>query len=373
MSNNKIGKSISFGLSQKHMTQTDLANQMGIGRSLVNRWVKGEAIPAGDTMIKIVELLEIHEVLWPGIEKKIPPGENVTSGQLEEIIQKERNDRENSDLRIKEEIQNLVDTVDNKKKTRKIISIDDDRFVHILINEVLIAERFDYDLERTTDPGEAMNLIRSNLECLDLIILDLDFGVKDFTGVEILDIISRNRSLEEIPIMVFSAKENLVDKASKYKVRSFYKKPFDYGRFCRSLVDCGLVSKRRENRNINVLVVDDSHEDINYISLLLSEHKNISVSRADNAKDCIDIIERRCSGNNPIHLAIIDIVMPKQSGVDALDKINGSCEVFLISAHDTAIKKVPSSSKILGVYKKPITAKDIEKIIDMYCNKHGIL
>lgn len=359
---------MSQGLSRHRLTQVDLAQKMGIGKSLVNRWVKGEAIPSGDNLIRIVEILEIHDVLFPGVEKIKPPGEPVTTGMLKEEVEKINKETQ----LIKEEVSKLIKANPDKADRRKIVCVDDDIFAHVLINEVLIAERFDYDLERATDPAKAMALIRKHIDKLDLIILDLDFGVQNFTGIDILEIVSRNRSLEHVPIMVFSARDNLIEKAKKYRIAEIYKKPFDYSRFTRKLAELGLVSSRKEHRTIRVLVVDDSREELNYLSMLLKKIQGVKVSIAENYEDAKNIIARRALGKKPIDLVILDLVMPNNDSVKVLEKKVNGIDFFLISAYKDTLKKV-NDTRVLKKYTKPITSENIAEMIDLYCKKNNII
>lgn len=368
MNDNKIGKSIAIGLNRKKQTQVWLANEVGVGKALVYRWIKGEAIPGGDNLIRIVEILEIHDVLFPGVEKIKPPGEPVTTGMLKEEVEKINKETQ----QIKEEVSKLIKAnPPHKRERRKIVCVDDDIFAHVLINEVLIAERFDYDLERATDPAKAMALIRKHIDKLDLIILDLDFGVQNFTGIDILEIVSRNRSLENVPVMVFSAKDNLIEKAKKYRIAEIYKKPFDYSRFTRKLSELGLVSSRKEHRKIRVLVVDDSREELNYLSVLLKKIQGVKVSIAENYEDAINIINRRALGRKPIDVLILDLVMPNDSSTKIIEEVNG-LDLFLISAYKDTLKKV-NDPRVLKKYTKPITSENIAEMIDLYCKKNNII
>lgn len=369
MQKNDIGKAISIGLSRKHMTQKTLSEEIGVGANLVNRWVKGEAVPGGDNLIKIIDLLEIHNLIFPNIEKIKPPGEPVTTGMLKEEVEKINKETQ----QIKEEVSKLIKAnPPPKKERRKIVCVDDDIFAHVLINEVLIAERFDYDLERATDPAKAMALIRKHIDKLDLIILDLDFGVQNFTGIDILEIVSRNRSLEHVPIMVFSARDNLIEKAKKYRIAEIYKKPFDYSRFTRKLAELGLVSSRKEHRTIRVLVVDDSREELNYLSMLLKKIQGVKVSIAENYEDAKNIIARRALGKKPIDLVILDLVMPNNDSVKVLEKKVNGIDFFLISAYKDTLKKV-NDTRVLKKYTKPITSENIAEMIDLYCKKNNII
>ncbi len=65
MESNKIGKSIITGLARKQITQSSLARSLNVDKSLVNKWIKGDATPGGENLLKIIGLLEIHDLLFP--------------------------------------------------------------------------------------------------------------------------------------------------------------------------------------------------------------------------------------------------------------------------------------------------------------------
>ncbi len=95
MEENKIGKSILIGLSRQKMTQTYLAKTIGVGNNLVSRWVKGEATPGGDKLLKIIDLLKIHDIVFPDLN--LMDNKKATKSEIESLW--ERMDRIEKEMR----------------------------------------------------------------------------------------------------------------------------------------------------------------------------------------------------------------------------------------------------------------------------------
>ena len=69
------------------------------------------------------------------------------------------------------------------------------------------------------------------------------------------------------------------------------------------------------NSDIKILVVDDEADIRKVVSLLL-KNKGYSVIEASNGSAAIDAVKQ-----NDIDLIIMDIMMPKMSGIEATEKI----------------------------------------------------
>ena len=55
-----IAKVISYGLRQKGMTQTELAEHLEVSRQQVSKWVSGLTMPRSDKMIDIIMIF--HQI-----------------------------------------------------------------------------------------------------------------------------------------------------------------------------------------------------------------------------------------------------------------------------------------------------------------------
>ncbi|MBE6575526.1 MAG: response regulator transcription factor [Ruminococcaceae bacterium] len=89
----------------------------------------------------------------------------------------------------------------------------------------------------------------------------------------------------------------------------------------------------------SILIVDDDHDIVRAISLLLSK-QGYRLYTAHNGLDALDIV-----ATTPLHLILLDIMMPNLDGLSALMKIRATknIPVILLSA------KTEDSDKILGL------------------------
>ncbi|MBQ2766447.1 MAG: response regulator transcription factor [Clostridia bacterium] len=89
----------------------------------------------------------------------------------------------------------------------------------------------------------------------------------------------------------------------------------------------------------SILIVDDDHDIVRAISLLLGK-QGYRLYTANNGLDALDIV-----ATTPLHLILLDIMMPSLDGLSALMKIRTSknIPVILLSA------KTEDSDKILGL------------------------
>ena len=71
---------------KKKLTQEQLAGQIGVAKSTVTGYEKGNSEPSIDTMMKIMSVLEIDaNYLWQDEMKNLSPKDNVTSLEYEHI------------------------------------------------------------------------------------------------------------------------------------------------------------------------------------------------------------------------------------------------------------------------------------------------
>ena len=91
--------------------------------------------------------------------------------------------------------------------------------------------------------------------------------------------------------------------------------------------------------NASILVVDDDHDIVNAIAMLL-EKEGYHILRAYNGIEAIDTII-----SNDVQLIIIDVMMPKLDGLSAMMRIRDkkNIPIIVLSA------KSEDSDKILGL------------------------
>lgn len=93
------------------------------------------------------------------------------------------------------------------------------------------------------------------------------------------------------------------------------------------------------NENTTILVVDDDHDIVNAIAVIL-EREGYKVRKAYNGIEAVEALV-----NNDVQLILIDIMMPKMDGLSAMLKIRTTKNIPII----VLSAKSEDSDKILGL------------------------
>jgi len=117
---------------------------------------------------------------------------------------------------------------------RKILVIDDDLAIRVLLQAVL--RRMKFDVELAEDGAAGLEMVGSN-DGYDLILLDL--MMPRLNGYEFIDRISKQSSDGRPHIVVFTAAgKRGVDKIPEDTVCASILKPFDLDKFIEIIADC---------------------------------------------------------------------------------------------------------------------------------------
>ena len=111
----------------------------------------------------------------------------------------------------------------NKLYHRHLVLIVDDQEINRDVLGVILEDN--YDLLYAPDGQKAMELIRQYYDKLSILLLDLMMPVMD--GFEVLDQLSSDQLLRNIPVIVLTAEKNAELKALKAGALDFITKPFD--------------------------------------------------------------------------------------------------------------------------------------------------
>lgn len=131
-------------------------------------------------------------------------------------------------------------------------------------------------------------------------------------------------------------------------------------------------------RNGNVLVVEDDDTIRRLLVEFLRAHEHVSV---DGARDGVEALHRIVT--RPYSVVILDVLMPKMSGVDVLDSLEAltsdpsvksldeppavlvitSAEASVLS--DSAIFQ-RSPRMVRGIFRKPIQVESLAQCVEMY-------
>ncbi|NGZ87365.1 hybrid sensor histidine kinase/response regulator [Duganella aceris] len=183
------------------------------------------------------------------------------------------------------------------------------------------------------DTGQAaLDALREHR--FDCMVLDLT--LPDISGFDLLDIIGKDESLRDLPIVINTAKdlnrkevaklkryaktivikdarspERLLDETALFLHRSQASLPAAQRRMLEEIhaADGGLAGRK-------VLIVDDDLRNIFALSSLL-ERQQMQVSFAENGRDGIEVLER----DPTIEIVLMDIMMPEMDGYDTMRAI----------------------------------------------------
>ncbi len=109
----------------------------------------------------------------------------------------------------------MIDPVDTKKR---VLVVDDEPGIgNILRIKLRLAG---YEVITTTSGAEAIELVRTNEP--DVVLLDI--LMPDVTGFDVLE---RVRTFSSVPIIVFTARRDIAERAMKCGANDSIAKPFD--------------------------------------------------------------------------------------------------------------------------------------------------
>jgi HAMP domain-containing protein/CheY-like chemotaxis protein/signal transduction histidine kinase len=213
---------------------------------------------------------------------------------------------------------------------RSLLVVDDEPAQR----ESIIALIGDSDIHiMAVDTGQAaLDALRE--QHFDCMVLDLT--LPDISGFELLDIIGKNESLRDLPVVINTAKdlnrkevaklkryaktivikdarspERLLDETALFLHRSQASLPEAQRRMLEEIhaAEGGLAGRK-------VLIVDDDLRNIFALSSLL-ERQQMQVSFAENGRDGIEVLER----DPTIEIVLMDIMMPEMDGYDTMRAI----------------------------------------------------
>jgi HAMP domain-containing protein/CheY-like chemotaxis protein/signal transduction histidine kinase len=215
-------------------------------------------------------------------------------------------------------------------RRKRLLVVEDNAAEQLSIKELLAHD----DLEIVVaDSGVAALAAMADEPC-DCVVLDL--RLPDMSGFEVLERISENKDLSDVPVVVFTGRElsaeedvqlhtlarsvvvkgvespeRLLDETSLFLHRVFSKLPPDKQRMLERLYrsDEDLINK-------GVLVVDDDVRNIFALSSVL-ERRGMKVSTASTGSEAIDLLEKFPN----LSIVLMDIMMPAMDGYQTIQRI----------------------------------------------------
>ncbi|MES2150570.1 MAG: response regulator, partial [Pseudomonadota bacterium] len=230
--------------------------------------------------------------------------------------------------RLAEEFQRIQQFM-NKGK-RSLLIVEDDPVQRASIVQ-LIGDS-DLNLVAVATGGHALKMLQA--QHFDCMVLDLT--LPDIDGFAVLEKISKDARLRDLPVVIYTAAElsrkevaklkrfaktiiikdarspeRLLDETALFLHRSPASLPDQQRRMLEEIqaTEGGLVGRR-------VLVVDDDLRNIFALTTVLERYQ-MKVLFAENGKDGIDMLER----TPDIEIVLMDIMMPEMDGYDTMRAI----------------------------------------------------
>ncbi|MFD2367732.1 response regulator [Pseudoduganella sp. GCM10020061] len=213
---------------------------------------------------------------------------------------------------------------------RSLLVVDDEQAQRDSIVELIGAK--DIRIVAVENGAEALEALKNNH--FDCMVLDLT--LPDISGFDLLDTIGKDKTLRDVPVVIYTAKElnkrevaklkkyaktivikdarspeRLLDETALFLHRSHASLPEAQRRILDEIhaQDGGLAGRK-------VLIVDDDLRNIFALSSLL-ERQQMQVLFAENGRDGIEVLEKDPS----IEIVLMDIMMPEMDGYDTMRAI----------------------------------------------------
>ncbi|MGH8047350.1 MAG: response regulator, partial [Chthoniobacterales bacterium] len=231
-----------------------------------------------------------------------------------------------------EDLENAFDRIKTfvAPRTKRLLVVEDNDTERMSIVELL--GHTDIEITTVATGAEAFDaLLDRPFDCLVL-----DLRLPDMTGFDLLDKIQAERSLRDIPVVVFTGKdlsaeeetrlrtvaksivlkdvqspERLLDETALFLHRVVSDLPEGKQEMLRRLHGSNEILRGRK-----VLVVDDDARNIFALSIVL-ENQEMEVLSATNGRQAIEIIQ-----NTPdLAIVLMDIMMPEMDGYQTMREI----------------------------------------------------
>jgi len=213
---------------------------------------------------------------------------------------------------------------------RSLLVVEDDELQRNSILELIGTS--DVQITAVSNGKDALENLRVNH--FDCVVLDL--SLPDMNGFDVLDAMSKDEAMRDVPVVVYTAKElsrkeitklkriaktvvvkdarspeRLLNETSLFLHRAHASMPEQQRRMMDAMqaADGGLEGR-------SVLIVDDDLRNIFALSSVL-ERQQMKVSFAENGRDGIEVLEKDPS----IEIVLMDIMMPEMDGYDTMRAI----------------------------------------------------
>jgi CheY-like chemotaxis protein len=215
-------------------------------------------------------------------------------------------------------------------RRKQLLVVEDNPAEQLGIRELLNHD--DLDISTASDGAQALVFLRSN--ACDCVVLDLK--LPDMSGFDVLDQLSKDRDLADIPVVVFTGRElsaeedarlhamarsvvvkgvespeRLLDETALFLHRVVGDLPQDKQRMLERLheSDEDIVGR-------TVLLVDDDARNVFALSSVL-ERRGMNVVTATTGREAIESLE----STPDVSIVLMDIMMPEMDGYQTMQAI----------------------------------------------------
>lgn len=207
---------------------------------------------------------------------------------------------------------------------QKVLIVEDNQVENNALKELLKAH--DLSSEAAYSAREAFEKL--NNESYDCIILDLN--LPDLAGFDVLEKLSKDKNLKEIPVIIYSGRDITSEEEFKLKKHAkaiILKTDFSYTRLLEEVklflykVQEKLPQKKSDNARIyraeevlqgkKLLIVDDDVRNI-YSLVNVFEDQEMEIVVANDGHEAL----RKLEQHNDVDIILMDIMMPEMDGIE---------------------------------------------------------
>ncbi len=216
------------------------------------------------------------------------------------------------------------------KDIKKLLVVEDDEVMRNSILDMIGDQ--DVSIIATGKGEEALKILHK--EDIDCVVLDL--GLSDISGFDLVQKISTDKKVSDVPIIIYTGKDlskkedSLLRKYAKSVIIKGAKSPdrlLDEVSLFLHRVEANLPDNKKSQVQLHhnkedifkgkkILIVDDDVRNIYALASILG-NEEIEIISAENGKDAINILQK----NPSLDLILMDIMMPEMDGYEAMAKI----------------------------------------------------
>ena len=126
---------------------------------------------------------------------------------------------------------NTVSRIENEKRKRHVLVVDDENINRLILGHILQNE---FEIHYATNGKQALDFIEREYENLSIILLDLLMPVMD--GFELLELLSGNKKYRNIPVIVLTSEKSAEIRSLQMGAVDFIPKPYDMPEVIRARV-----------------------------------------------------------------------------------------------------------------------------------------